>query len=183
MITLYCRDNMKILQDVVIDKDLKTKAKVKKLSDMLLNEEVSLVDLIEVAKTLTGSDKGTCIEAIEFATTAKPELASLHCLKFVTQTLLDNAPRVRWESAKIIGNIAHLYPKKLDKAVVNLLENSEFPGTVVRWSAAFALSEIAKLETTGNKDLIPAVEAILRRETDVAIQKIYLKALREVAAP
>ena len=40
MITLYYRDNMKILQDVVIDKDLKTKAKVKKLSDMLLNEEV-----------------------------------------------------------------------------------------------------------------------------------------------
>jgi hypothetical protein len=80
MITLYYRDNMKILQDVVIDKDLKTKAKVKKLSDMLLDEEVSLVDLIEVAKTLTGSDKGTCIEAIGRETRPAPGKGATECV-------------------------------------------------------------------------------------------------------
>ena len=147
---------------------------------MLLGEEVSVADVIKTAKTSKASDKGTCIEAIEFATKAKPELASLECLKFVTGTLLDNAPRVRWESAKVIGNIAHLYPTKLDKAIGNLLPNSEFPGTVVRWSAAFALGEIVKLRTKWNKELIPAVEAIIRRDPDNAIKKIYQAALKAV---
>jgi HEAT repeat protein len=117
------------------------------------------------------------VEAIEFATKAKPEIATPECLKFVTETLLDKAPRVKWESARVIGNIAHLYPAKLDKAIANLLTNSEFPGTVVRWSAAYALGEIVKLGTKRNKDLIPAVEAIIRRESDNAIRKIYLAAL------
>jgi hypothetical protein len=182
METLYHGDYLKILRDVITDNDLKTKAKVEKLSNMLLNDEANLVDFIEFAKCFTGSDKGTCIEAIEFATRVRPQLASVSCLKFVTETLLDKAPRVRWESAKIIRNIAHLYPNELNKAVGNLLENSEFPGTVVRWSAASALSEIVKMKTKKNKDLIPAVEAILRREPDAAIQKIYQKALKAVAA-
>jgi len=71
----------------------------------------------------------------------------------------------------VIGNIAHLYPNKLDRAIGNLLTNSESPGTVVGWAAAIALGEIIKLRTKWNKDLIPAVEAILRREEDNAIKK------------
>ena len=71
----------------------------------------------------------------------------------------------------MIGNIAHLYPNKLDRAIGNLLTNSESPGTVVGWAAAIALGEIIKLRTKWNKDLIPAVEAILRREEDNAIKK------------
>jgi hypothetical protein len=93
---------------------------------------------------------------------------------------LDKAPRVKWESAKVIGNIAYLYPDKLDKAIGNLLTNSEFSGTVVRWSAAFALGEIVKLKTKRNKDLIPAVEAIIRRDDDNAIKKIYQAALKKL---
>ena len=91
------------------------------------------------------------------------------------------APRVKWESAKVIKNIAHLYPDKLDKAISNLLTNSEFSGTVVRWSAALALGEILKLKAKQKKDLVPAVEAILRREEDNGIQKIYQRALKAVA--
>lgn len=164
---------------VLLDKQLKTKAKVETLSRMLLDRSIILADLLTVANASKDSDKGTCIEAIEFATKARPELASLDCLKFVTETLLDKAPRVKWESARVIGNIAHLYPGKLDRAVANLLTNSESSGTVVRWSAAFALGEIVKLRTKRSRNLIPAVEAIIKREQDNAIRKIYQKALRE----
>ena len=118
---------------------------------------------------------------LEFATKSDPKLASLDCLKLVAEMLLDKAPRVRWESAKVIANIAHLYPNKLDNAVGNLLTNSEYPGTVVRWSAALALGEIVKLKNKRNKDLIPAVEAIIRREPDAAIKKIYQAALKQGA--
>jgi len=169
------------LHELLADKQLKAKSKVEAISKMLLDGNVSVVDVIKTADSSAGSDKGTCIEAIEFATKVRPELASLECLKFLSETLLDKAPRVKWESAKAIGNIAHLYPDKLDRAIGNLLTNSEFPGSVVRWSAAFALGEIVKLGTKGNKDLIPAVEAIVRREEDRAIQKIYQAALNKVA--
>lgn len=167
------------IEMVLADKQLKAKAKVEAISKMLLDEKVTVADVMIAAKTSKDSDKGTCIEAIQFATKANRELASLDCLKFVTETLLDKAPRVKWESAKVIATIAHLYPDKLDKAIVNLLTNSEFSGTVVRWSAAFALGEIVKLKTKRNKDLIPAVEAIIRREEDNAIKKIYRAALKK----
>lgn len=166
------------IEAVLTDKQLKAKAKVEAISKMLLGAEVTVASMVKAAKAAKDSDKGTCIEAIQFATKAKPELASLDCLKFVTDTLLETAPRVKWESAKVIATIAHLYPDKLDKAIGNLLTNSEFPGTVVRWSAALALGEIVKLRTKRNKDLIPAVEAIIRREEDNAIKKIYLAALK-----
>ncbi|MEQ1603543.1 MAG: hypothetical protein ABL999_01590 [Pyrinomonadaceae bacterium] len=166
------------IETVLADKQIRAKAKVEAISKMLLDEEVTLVDVMKAAKVSKDSDKGTCIEAIQFATKAKPELASLDCLKFVTETLLEKAPRVKWESAKVIATIAHLYPDKLDKAIGNLLTNSEFPGTVVRWSAALALGEIVKLKTKRNKDLVPALEAIIRREEDNAIKKIYLAAIK-----
>ncbi len=117
---------------------------------------------------------------MEFATRQKPDIADEKCLKYVSKKLTDQAPRVKWESAKVIGNIAHLYPTKLNTAVGNLLINSEYSGTVVRWAAAFALSEILKLKTKHNKDLLPAIEAISKREQDNAIKKKYLDALKKV---
>lgn len=167
---------------ILSDKELKAKPKVEAISKLLLNKKVSITEIIKIAKDSKDKEKGTCIEAIEFATRTNPELASLTCLNFVTETLSDEAPRVKWESAKVIGNIAHLYSTKLDKAISNLLTNSEYSGTVVRWSAAFALGEIVKLKTKRNKDLIPAIEAIINREEDKAIKKIYLAALKKVTA-
>src|SRR5947208_6684202 len=105
------------VEKVLADKHLKAKGKVGAISKMLLNGDVCLADVIEAAKSSTASDKGTCIEAIEFATKARPEIASPYCLKFVADSLLDKAPRVKWESPKTVGNIAHLYPDKLDRAI------------------------------------------------------------------
>ena len=98
---------------------------------------------------------------------------------FVTKTLTENAPRVKWESAKVVGNIAHLFPTKLSKAISNLLTNSEYDGTVVRWAAAFALGEILKLKTKHNKDLLPAIEAICDREQENGVKKKYLDAIKK----
>jgi len=170
------------IQTILTDKHLKAKPKVEAISKMLLDKKVSVTDLIKIAKVSKDKEKGTCIESLEFATRNKPEIASSAVLDFVTATLTDEAPRVRWESAKVIGNIAHLFPTKLDNAISNLLTNTEYSGTVVRWSAAFALGEIIKLKTKRNKDLIPAIESIIKRDEDNAIKKIYEKALKKVSA-
>lgn len=170
------------IQTILNDNTLKAKPKVEAISKMLLDKKATIGELMKIAKVSKDKEKGTCIESLEFATRTKPDIASAVLLDFVTETLADEAPRVRWESAKVIGNIAHLFPTKLDKAIGNLLKNTEYPGTVVRWAAAFALGEIAKLKTKHNKDLIPAIEAIIKRDEDNAIKKIYQKALKKVTA-
>lgn len=136
-------------------------------------------ELIAFAEKAKDPEKATCIEAIEFATRQNSKIADETVFAFVTKTLTENAPRVKWESAKVVGNIAHLFPTKLKKALTNLLTNSEYDGTVVRWAAAFALGEILKLKTKHNKDLLPAIEAICDREQDNGVKKKYLDAIKK----
>lgn len=168
------------ISELLSDKTLKPKQKTETLSQAVLDGSVSVKDLLDFASKAKDSPKATCIEALEFATKNKPELATLECLHFVTAALGEKAPRVKWEAAKVIGNIAPLFPSKLDKAISSLLINSEHPGTVVRWSAAFALGQILKTKHPSAKMLIPAVEAICLREEKNSIKKIYLDALKKI---
>lgn len=167
---------------ILTNKESKAKAKVEAICKLLLENNIGIDDLIKTAVVSKEPNKANCIEAIEFATRSNPKIANLNCLEYVTKTLLEKAPRTKWESAKVIGNIAHLFTTKLDNAINNLLINSEYTGTVVRWSAAFALGEIVKLKTKHNKYLIPAIESIIKREEQSSIRKIYMAALKKVTA-
>ncbi|ASS49135.1 MAG: hypothetical protein A3D31_04595 [Candidatus Fluviicola riflensis] len=169
------------LEELLKDKLTKSKEKTETLSTWLLNAALKTNDLIEFAKNRKDPDKATCIEALEFATKQQPTLMTTDAFVFVTTTLTAKAPRVKWESAKVIGNTAALFPDQLDESIRNLLDNSEHEGTVVRWSAAYALGEIIKLKTPHNHELIPAVEAICNREEKNSIRKIYLDALKKAA--
>lgn len=168
------------LAEIILNKSLKAKAKTSLLSAALLNEDIKLEDLLEFAKDLKDSDKATCIEALEYATKIKPTLATPTCMTFMVNGLSSEAPRVKWESARVIANIASQFPDHLEWAIQNLLINTEHEGTVVRWSAALALGEIIKLNTPWNQDLIPAAQAIEEREEDHAIRKKYQLALKKV---
>ncbi|MBI2459396.1 MAG: hypothetical protein HYV53_02480 [Parcubacteria group bacterium] len=167
------------IEKILNDKKVKSKEKIETISKMLLDKKISLNELIRFAKISKDPVKATCIEAIEFATKNKPKIASSACLEFVSQTLSEKAPRVKWESAKVIGNITRLYPNGLDEAIKNLMINANHSGTVVRWSAAFALGEIIKMKTAKNKYLIPKIEFICKREEKNSIKKIYLEALKK----
>src|ERR1035437_2512728 len=147
------------IQELLKDKGIKSKEKTETISKWLLSEELSVDELIDFARSSKDPIKATYIESIQIATKSNPEIATLNCLDFISKTLTEKAPRVKWESAEVIGNIAHLYVDKLDGAINNLLLNSEHTGTVVRWSAAFALGQIIKIKTHRNKDLIPEIES------------------------
>ena len=170
------------LQDLLTDKRLKSNEKTVSLSNWLSNNTKNLNELIAFAKSSKDPIKATCIEAIEYTTKTKPEIASIVCLDFVAESLTAKAPRVKWESARVIGNIAHLYPDQLETAIKNLLINSEHSGTVVRWSTAFAFSQIIKMKTAINKDLLPAIKAICDLEEKNSIRKIYLEAIKKAEA-
>jgi len=167
-------------QELLNDKSIKPKEKTEMLSKWITNNPKEITGIIEFAKKSKDPVKATFIEALEFSTKSDPGIATLAVLKFVSNTLTEKAPRVKWESAKVVGNIAHLFPNELDEAIRNLLVNSEHSGTVVRWSAAFGLGEIIKMKTALNKSLIPAIEAICQHEEKNSIRKIYLAALKKI---
>ena len=167
--------------EILADKATKAKEKVSSISQLLLDDKISVQQLIDTAKTESDTNKATIIESMEYASKTQADIINDKGFEFVIASLKSDAPRIKWESAKVIANTAHLFPKLLKKAVTNLLDNTEYPGNVVRWSAAGALSKIIQCKTAINKDLIPAIEAIEKREADNAIKKIYQQGLKKAA--
>jgi hypothetical protein len=167
------------IQEIFDAKGTAQKEKLEIISKALLDGKLTIERLIEFAKQSKDPAKASCIESLEFATKEKPEIADRNCFDFVTDCLSEKAPRVKWESARVIGNIIHLFQNDMDKAIYNLLKNSEYSGTVVRWSAAYAIGQILKLKTKKNIDLIPVIETIINREEKNSIKKIYLDSLKK----
>ncbi len=159
---------------------MKTKAKVSILGEWLLHNELSLEELVSFAEHQHGADKATCIESIADATKKRPTLANEHLLVYVTGTLTDAEPRVKWESAKVIGNIAKLFPEQVDRSIANLLQNTTNAGTVVRWATAYALAEILKLKTANYSELQLVIEKCCEDEEDNGVKRKYLDALKKL---
>ena len=80
-----------------------------------------------------------------------------------------------------IGNLAQKFPKEVEKAVPKLLVNTKDESTVVRWCAAFALSEIAKNSLRAREELVPKIEGIIKSEKNNGVKNVYLKALKTIS--
>ncbi len=169
-----------ILDHIFQDKSLKAKAKVSKIGELLISNELNLNELIKFSLDQNAKDKATCIEAIELATKKVPLLANENLLNFITQSLEDNEPRVKWESARVMGNIVKQFPNLLEISIEKLLLNTDNSGTVVRWATAFALAEIIKLKLDLNNNLIPKILIIYEKETDNGVKKKYSDALKKI---
>lgn len=165
--------------DITSNRSLTSKQKVQALADAVIAEAVDINELAQLAAGSNSTGKATCVEALELVTRQQPGSSNSKIFDFATKSLSDDAPRVKWESAKVIGNIAHLFPARLSKAIAALLDNTEHEGTVVRWAAAFALGEILKLNTKHNKELLPAIEAICKTEENNGVRKKYLDAIKK----
>lgn len=168
------------LSKLLGDKSKKAKEKVTTIAAWLNDNSLQINDLIVLAEKSDDQDKANCIEAIELVTKKTPATANEKVLAFVTKSLKNHSPRVKWESARVIGNIAAQYPTKLQKSITLLLDNADHEGTVVRWATAFALGEILKLQTKFNADLLPALEAICQREENSGVKKKYADAIKKV---
>jgi hypothetical protein len=167
------------IKETLSDKTLKPKEKIEKLSQSIIDKRISINDLLAYAETTKDAEKGTCVEALEFASGKNPKIIDKNCFEFIVKHLTDKAPRVKWECAKVIGNVAHLHKTDLNNAIKNLLENANYDGTVVRWSAAFALVEIIKLETEHNKKILPKIKEICAKEEKPNIKKMYMDVIKK----
>jgi hypothetical protein len=168
------------IQELFSSKTIKPKEKIETLSKWLFEANVSIDDFISFIQESKDSMKATCIESLESATKEKPMIVDAKCFEFITSLLLSKTPRVKWESARVIGNTAHLFTDNLEEVIKNLLINAEHHGTVVRWGTAFALSEIAKLKTKHNHSLLKHLRVICEQEEKSSIKKIYTDAMDEI---
>lgn len=166
-----------------IEQILKSRSKPKEKVDALAKEvednRISIKQLIDYFEIGSVSEKGSCIEAIERIARDKPEIV-LSYIDFIIDHINDQAPKVKWETARVIGNLSQKYPSEVVKAVPKLLLNTEDTGTVVRWSAAFALTEIAKNNLKLRKELVPRFKEIAEKEKNNGVKNLYVKALKIV---
>lgn len=170
------------IEQIFQDKTLKAKKKVLTIGEWLTNNKLAIDELLAYAEKQKATDKATCIEALEYATKKNPTIANENLLEYVTLALKDDEPRVKWESAKVIGNVAKFFPTKLDKVINNLLPNAENKGTVVRWATAYALAEILKLKTENNSKLALKIEQLSENENDNSVKKKYLEAIQKISS-
>jgi HEAT repeat protein len=164
----------------ILESDEKPKQKIALMGEALRRNRKLTAELIECFIGGSVGDQGNCMAAIEYASRDEPDAAA-DSLEFVIEHLNDKPPRVRWEAASAIANLARQFPGRVAKAIPQLLANMKAEGTVVRWSAASALAEIAKHNPATRKELIPKFEAMVKKEANSGVRNIYLKALKEIA--
>lgn len=124
-------------------------------------------------------EKGICAEVLEHVSLDKPEFV-IDTLDTAVEYLDFDAPRVKWEVARLVGNLAKKYPEKVTVAIPKLMVNAKDKGTVVRWSVAFALSEIAKHNKKEQKKLVAEIKKIEDKEENNGVKNVYLKALKQI---
>lgn len=167
------------IKELFADKTLKPKEKTEKLCQHLDDGDISVNDLITYADQAKDAEKATCIESLEYLTKKDASAVDIKVLEWVVAQLSAKAPRIKWESARVIGNTIALHPDFAERAIAGLLDNANYDGTVVRWSAAYALGEILKLKLPINETLLPALNNIMDQEEKNSIKKIYAAAIKK----
>jgi len=137
----------------ILQSKLKPKEKIALLAKEIKKDKKFVDEIVSYFECAPAGDQGHLIESLEYASKDNPELVAPH-LDFAIKHLEDKAPRVKWECARIIANLALKFSDKTEKAIPVLLINTKDKGTVVRWSVAFALGEIAKNNPKAAKILL-----------------------------
>ena len=161
----------------ILQSKRKPKEKVDLLVENIIKNKELFGELIEILKTGTDAEKGTCADVMKHVTKDKPEIAVPY-LNEMIEYINYKASRVKWGIPESIGNMAQKFPQEVEKAVSKLFINTKEESTVVRWCAAFALTEIAKYNPKLQKELISQFNKILKKENNNGVRNVYLKALK-----
>lgn len=169
---------MKVIEEIR-NWEGKPKELVAFLTESIKKDENLFSQLIEVLKTGSDVEKGTCADVMKHVSKDKPEIVVPYIDEIIAY--IDyRAPRVKWGVPESIGNLAQKFPKEVEKAVPDLLVNTKDESTVVRWCAAFALSEIIKNNPGVREELVPKIEGIVKSEKNNGVKNVYLKALKTI---
>ncbi len=166
----------------ILHSNLKPKEKQTKLVETVCNGKIQDKEFIEFFKSASDVDKGTCSDAMKHISEQKPEILAPF-IEILVEYINYKAPRVKWGVQEAIGNLAKKYPDNVIQAIPYLLQNTvenNMNTTVIRWCAAYGLSEIAKHNTKAQKELILRIKKIVENEKNNGVKNVYLKALKEI---
>lgn len=169
---------MKTIEEIIKSK-IKPKEKTAALVELVSADAKQLEKLVAYSKTAKDSEKGTCFSVLTEISKAQPKSLRDY-IDYLIEHLDYKAPRVKWEASETIAALAKDFPAEAAKAVPRLLVNTKDEGTVVRWSAAFALTAIAEHVTSKRKDLLTVFEQSIKTEEQNGVKKIYLKSLKKL---
>jgi hypothetical protein len=177
-----CRINMTSQIEEIIQSKIKPKEKQSRLVEAITNGSISTKEFMDYFINASDVDKGTCADVMKNVSAKNPVILAPYIV-----TLLEYinypSPRVKWGVPETIGNLAKRYPDETAKAVPYLLKNTTNDPkntTVIKWCAAFALTEIAKSNMKTKKELLPLFDVIINNETNNGVKNVYLKAMKSL---
>ena len=161
---------------------MKSIEKREAIAQALQARMVTLKEIRELLAQIDATQAAVLFEAMEAVTNADAKIADVEWLHVAEDAILANSNSVKREASRIVGNIAHRFPDELGTAIGRLLVNSSDPGTVVRWSSAYALAKIIVLPRHATSDLFERLTEIANDEANNGVKNQYLKALKKAAA-
>lgn len=161
----------------ILGSKLTAKKKAKAIADALLSGALKPEALSEASPKLPDAELAIVMESLEGATRKEPALVNSTLFAFLVDGLGHAAPRVQWEAARAISNVAKRHAEHLESAVDALLANTTSDGTVVRWATAQALTAILRVGYTDDNYRVKLSE-IAAWEQDEGVRGVYGKALR-----
>jgi len=147
------------------------------LTKSILNDKKLIAELFDVLKTGSDVEKGTIVDVMKNVSKDQPEIF-LPYIGVLIDYINYEASRVKWGIPETIGNIAEKFPTKVEKAIPNLIKNTKEDSTVIKWCAAYALSEIMKYNEKARKKLMSTVQNIIKTEKNNGVKNVYVKALK-----
>lgn len=170
-----------------IEEILHSKAKPKEIQmkfvEELVSESIAMKDFISFFQSAKDKDKGTCADVLKHVSEQKPALLAPY-IDVLIDYINYPSPRIKWGIPEAIGNLAKEFPNETKKAIPLLLKNTLIEDentTVIKWCAAFALTEIAKNNPSTREQLLPAFDKILQSEQNNGVKNVYLKAIRSIS--
>jgi hypothetical protein len=163
----------------ILESDKKHKEKVAAITEEVKSDKVLVAELFELLKNGTDVEKGTSTEVMKFISKENPEIL-LPYVHILIEYIDYRANRVKWGCPESLGNIARKYPSNVERAIPKLLKNLNDKSTVVRWCAAYALTEIAKYNTQKQKELTTKFKTLINTEQNNGVKNLYVKALKEI---
>lgn len=166
----------------ILQAKIKPKEKQTKLVEAVIQKKISAKEFIEFFESAQDTDKGTCADVMKRVSEQKPEIIEPFIetlIKYINYKL----PRVKWGVPEVIGNLAKKYPEKVVKAIPYLLENTtddKINTTVIKWCAAYGLTEIAKNNPKTRKQLLSIFDKIIKSEKNNGVKNVYVKALKAI---
>jgi len=163
----------------ILNSQSKPKERACKIVESIKKDVIMFEQLMEIFRTGSDVEKGTCAEVMKFVSKDNPDIVVPYIDELIGY-INHKLSRVKWGVPESIGNLAQKYPKDVQKAIPNLLKNTKDKSTVVRWCAGYALSEIVKNNSELQDELIPKINNIIKQEKNNGVKNAYIKALKHI---